>query len=74
MTNDTPSLYLDGVALNFNLDPFAHFGGHTEITLQDVPKLEYSLRLSVGNEKAKLQTKDNRTWTLAQRPYVLCFS
>ena len=51
--------------------PTTHFEGHTEFTLQDVPKLQYSLRLFVGNEKTKLQTKDNQTWTLAQRPYVL---
>jgi len=51
----------------------AHFGYHTEITLQDVLNQEYTLRLFVENVEKELQKKDNHTWTLAQRQYVLYF-
>src|SRR5258708_38735113 len=42
----------------------------TELTLQDIPKPKYQLRLFVENEGIKLQRKDSRTWAPAQRPYV----
>jgi hypothetical protein len=72
MTN--PSLYLDRAALHFTLgSPPLTFGHRTEIILQDVLDREYTLRLFVENEERKLLTKDNRTWTPAQRPYVPCF-
>ena len=49
----------------------AHFRQRTEIALQDIPKMDYMLRLFVEDKKSKLQTEDNRTWTLVgQRVYV----
>ena len=51
----------------------AHFDYHTEITLQDVPNREYTLRLFVGNVESELQRKNNHTWTPAQRQYVPYF-
>ena len=50
----------------------AHLGQHTELTLKGVSKLEYTLRLFVDDEKRKIQTMDNQTWTPAQRPYGCC--
>jgi len=50
-----------------------HYTQHTEITLQDIPKLKYTLKLFIGNDKRKLQREDNWTWTPAQRPYVPYF-
>ena len=49
----------------------AHFGQCAEIRLQEVPNREYTIRLFVGNEERALERKDNRTWTPAQRVYVL---
>jgi hypothetical protein len=63
VADDRPSLYLDRAALHFNLGPCCSFGQHTEITLQDVPKPEYTLRLLVESRDIELQRKDNRTWT-----------
>ena len=51
----------------------AHFGYHTEITLQDVPFREYTLRLFVGKVEKELQRKDQHTWTPARRQYVPYF-
>ena len=48
----------------------ADLSHHSEITLQDVPKLKYTLRLLVDNEEKKLQRMDNRTWEPAQRLYA----
>jgi hypothetical protein len=47
------------------------FGKHTEIRLEEVPNREYSLRLFVDNVEKELQEENNRTWTPAQRLYVL---
>ena len=46
----------------------------TEITLQDVPDREYTLRLFVENEEIELQKTANRSWTPAKRQYALRFS
>lgn len=54
-----------------NLRPTAQFGDHPELILEDVPGLGCTLRLFVDNEKTKLEMKANRTWTPAQRRYVL---
>ena len=51
----------------------AHLWQHTEITLQDIPRVKYTLRLFVGNEERELQTDDNRSWTPAERQYVPYF-
>ena len=51
----------------------ADLGHHTEITLQDVPNREYTLRLFVENEETELQKTGNRSWTPAERQYVLGF-
>jgi len=51
----------------------SHFSKHTEITLQDVPNREYTLRLFVENVERELQKKDDHTWTPAQRQYVPYF-
>ena len=48
----------------------SHFSKHTEITLQDIPNREYTLRLFVENVQRELQKKDDYTWTPAQRQYV----
>jgi len=49
----------------------SHFSKHTEITLQDVPNREYTLRLFVENVARELQ---KNTWTPVQRQYVPYFS
>ena len=46
------------------------FEHQIEITLQNVLHREYTLRLFVENEERGLLTRDYRTWTPAQRPYV----
>ena len=51
----------------------SHFSNRTEITLQDVPNREYTLRLIVENVERELQKKDDHTWTPAQRQYVAFF-
>ena len=51
----------------------SHFSKHTEITLQDLPNWEYTLRLFVENVERELRTKDDHTWTPAQRQYVPYF-
>ena len=56
---------------HFNLVHPTNFVQHPGITLQDVLKREYTLRLLVDNEERALHTKDSRTWTLVERPYVL---
>ena len=48
----------------------SHFSKHIEITLQDIPNREYTLRLFVENVERELQKKDDHTWTPAQRQYV----
>ena len=50
----------------------AHFGYHTDITLQDLPNRVYTLRLFIEDVEKELR-KDNHTWTPAQRQYVLYF-
>ena len=52
----------------------SHFSNHTEITLQDVPNWEYTLRLFVENVERELHKKDDYTWTPVQRQYVPYFS
>ncbi len=49
----------------------AQFGEHPEITHEDIPKLDCTLRLFVDDEKSKLGMKASKTWTPAHRPYVL---
>ena len=74
MADHTPSLYLDRMQLFTSiLIQNADLSHHSEITLQDVPKLKYTLRLLVDNEERELQRMDNRTWEPAQRLYVPCF-
>ena len=46
---------------------------NTDITLQDVPNREYTLRLFVENQEIEVQKTANRIWTPAQRQYALCF-
>ncbi len=74
MANHTPSLYLDRMRLFTSiLIHTADLSHHPEITIQDVPKLKYTLRLLVDNEVRELQRMDNRTWEPAQHLYVPCF-
>jgi hypothetical protein len=47
------------------------WGQRTEIKLKEVPNREYSLHLFVDNVRKELQEENNRTWTPAQRLYVL---
>jgi len=56
----------------FNSGHTADFGQHTEITVQDIPKHRLTLRLFMGSEESELQRKDNQTWALVQRAYVIC--
>jgi len=51
----------------------AYYTQHTEITLQDIPRLKYTLRLFIGNDERDLRREDNWTWTPAQRSYVPYF-
>jgi len=51
----------------------SHFSKHTDITLQDVPNREYTLRLFVENVEREVQKKDDHTWTPVQRQYVPYF-
>ena len=51
----------------------SHFSKHIEITLQDVPNWEYTLRLFVENVERELQKKDDHIWTPVQRQYVPYF-
>ena len=51
----------------------ADLGHHTEITLQDVPNREYTLRLFLENEEREIQKTDNRSWTPVQRQYARYF-
>ena len=48
----------------------SHFSKQTDITLQDVPNREYTLRLFVENVERELQRKDDHTWTPVQRQYA----
>ena len=48
----------------------ADLTNHSEITLQDVPKLKYAPRLLVDNEEKELRRMDNWTWEPAQRLYA----
>ena len=48
----------------------SHLSDHTEITLQDVPNRQYTLRLFVENVERELQKNDDHTWTPAQSQYV----
>ena len=48
-----------------------HHTHHTEITLQDVPNREYTLKLFGDNEERELQKIGNQSWTPAQRQYAL---
>jgi hypothetical protein len=45
-------------------------GHQTDIILRDGPRVKYKLRLAVGSEETELQRED-RTWTPAQRQYIL---
>ena len=47
-----------------------HIRRQTELTLQDIPNREYTLKLFIENERVELQQKDNRTWAPAPRPYA----
>ena len=51
----------------------ADFAPRTEITLQDVPDRDYTLRLFVEDEEIELQKTANRSWTPAKRQYALPF-
>jgi len=67
------SLYLDR-ARRFTSIPAqaTDFSHHTEITLQVIPKLKYSLRLLVDNEERELQRINNQTWEPAKPLYAPC--
>ena len=49
------------------------FGHQADITLQDVPRVKYRLRLFVGSDERELDRQNNQTWTPVQRQYVLRF-
>jgi len=69
----TSSLYLDHMR-RFTLIP-AHttdLNHHTEITLQVIPKLKYTLRLLVDNRERELLRINNQTWEPAKPLYAPC--
>ena len=66
-----PSFYLDRAALRFNLAHTADLAHHTDITLQDVPDREYTLRLFVDNQEIDVQKTGSRFWTPAQHQCAL---
>ena len=49
----------------------AHFAHHIDITLQNVPKREYTLRLLIGNQEIQVQQTADRFWTPIQPQYAL---
>jgi len=59
--------------LHLSLHHTSYSSKHTEITVQDVPNREYTLRLFVENVERELQKKDDHTWTPVQRQYVPYF-
>jgi hypothetical protein len=72
VTDDSLSLYLDRTWRSTSIWPCtADLRQYTEIILQDIPELTYTLNLFVDEEEKELQRKDNRTWALAQRLYAL---
>ena len=74
MADHTPSLYLDRMQFFTSiLIHTANLSHHSEIALQDVPRLKYALRLFVDNEEREMQRINNRTWAPAQRLYAPCF-
>ena len=72
LADNTPSLYLDRAALHFNSGHTTNLGQHTEITLQDIPKLKLTPSLFVENEERELEQTDKQTWALIQPLYVTC--
>ena len=69
-----PSLYLDRTQRCTSIQGHtADLSHHTEVTLQVVPRLNYSLRLLVDNEERELQRINNRTWEPAKPLYAPCF-
>ena len=70
MADDIPSLYLDRMRRFTSILIYTADLSHSEITLRDVPKLKYTLRLLVDNEEKELRKMDNQTWEPAQRLYA----
>ena len=68
-----PSLYLDRAVLPSFWPHPADLAHHTEITLQDVPNREYTLKLFGENEEIQVLKTGNRSWTPTQRQYALDF-
>jgi len=60
-----------GASLQFPRIPL--ISHHTDITLQVVPKLKYTLSLLVDDEERELQRIDDRTWEPAKPLYAPCF-
>jgi len=68
-----PSLHLDrarSALISRHIVDRAHYA---EITLQDVPNREYTLRLFVEDEEIELRKTGNQSWTPAQRQYAISF-
>ena len=71
IADHTLSLHLDRMQhFTSMLIHTANLSRYSEITLQDVPTLKYTLRLLVDNEEKELQRMDNRTWEPAQPLYA----
>ena len=69
-----PSLSLDRAALPSFWPQNADLAHHTDITLQDVPNREYTLRLFGEGEEIEVQKTDNWSWTPAQHQCALYFT
>ena len=68
-----PSLYLDRAALPSFWPHIADLAHHTEITLQDVPNRDYTLKLFGESVEIPVEKTGNRSWTPTQRQYALYF-
>jgi len=69
-----PSLYLDRTRRFTSIPAHtADLSHHTEITLQVIPKLKYTLRLLVDNRERELLRVNNQTWEPTKPLYAPCF-
>ena len=67
------SLYLDRAVLHFDLAHIADLAHHSDITLEDVPNREYTLKLFAEDQEIEVQETGARSWTPAQPQYAHCF-
>jgi len=71
--HDATRLYLDRAAFCFNLRPCRSFRATYRNQTARRPKTEIWAGVACRKYEVELKRNDNRTWTLAQRPYAPCF-